>query len=117
MVTRGANPNASTARFTVAWLCFTSPLRDGRFSKRGDGPEGFGELVDGERRSRADVEGAAQARRLAGADVRLRHVGDVDEVARLLAVAVDQERLPIEQAAGPDRHHVAVRVIALVDAI
>ena len=49
--------------------------------------------------------------------VRLGDVPHVDEVPRLLAVTVDRERQPAQHAMREDRDHVAVGVVALVDAV
>ena len=72
------------------------------------------QLVDRDAGAAADVECAASLRRARAARVRLGDVGDVDEVARLLAVAEDRHRFAVQQPVGEDRNHVAVGVVALV---
>src|SRR5438309_7088840 len=65
------------------------------------GADRGGDLVHGRRCARCDVEdAAARAFRFRGADRRLDDVRDIREVAPLLAVAVDGDRLP-----GGDRRH------------
>ena len=50
-------------------------------------------------------------------EVGARDVADVDEIARLLAVAVDRDRLAVQHAVSEDRNDVAVGVVPLVHAV
>ena len=60
----------------------------------------------------AHVEGA-DGLRVEGAGVRLGHVADVHEIARLLAVAVDAGLLPAQQPPREDRDHAGFTVRVL----
>src|SRR5438874_4036551 len=64
------------------------------------------EVVHGDRDAGADVVGAAVAA-LQGREVGDGDVTDVQHVARLVAVAVDGERLAFDHPAGEDGHHAA----------
>ena len=61
-----------------------------------------------------DVEGSRHAGRHRGPGVGLDDVANVDEVARLLAIAKDGDRLAAQHLEREDRDHVAVGVEALV---
>src|SRR5204863_1055520 len=80
-----------------------------------DDSDRLGDVVDARRRARRDVERApVRADSLRGADRRVDDVGDIREVARLLAVAVDRDRLPRVDRRDEERHRRGVlRVRAL----
>src|SRR3989475_8176304 len=61
-------------------------------------------VVDRDRDAGADVIGAAVASVQSG-EVRGRDVADVQQVARLVAISVDRDRLAFDHPAGEDRNH------------
>ena len=70
-----------------------------------------GELVDRERAPAAEIDDAAARRgRVERAHPSLDDVVDVDEVARLLAVAEDGDRLAAQQVAREDPEHALIRI-------
>ena len=78
-------------------------------AERGD--DGVGELVDRERAPAAEIDDLAARRgRVERAHPTLHDVVDVDEVAGLLAVAEDGDRLAAQQVAGEDAEHALIRV-------
>ena len=71
-----------------------------------DATDCVGQLVDGHGRSCRDVDDlAAHRRRVRRANGRIDHVGDVREVARLLAVAVDRHRTTLGDVRDEQRDH------------
>src|SRR5262249_57036503 len=70
-----------------------------------DQADRLGDAVDAGRRPRGDVERPpVRAGRLGGADRRIDDVGDIGEVAGLLAVAVDRDRLARVDLRDEQRH-------------
>ena len=81
----------------------------GRVAERGD--DGLGELVDRQRPPAAEVEDAAgRGRRVQCPHPPLDDVVDEDEVARLLAVAEDGDRLATQEVARENAQHTLIRI-------
>src|ERR1039458_4813924 len=81
------------------------------------GLQAFHEIVDTDARPAADVERAGDAGSHRRLNVGLHDVSNIHEIARLLAVAEDGDRLASQHLEHEDRNDVAIRVETLTRAI